>query len=95
MIFEKITLIIRVLMILKIENVLIKEQSEMISYDIQPKQSWVRKIQQLYTLPHQMLEWNCWEIRLNLISTGIGNLVSCKCRECGLEEDIMDFEEIG
>jgi hypothetical protein len=31
---------------------------------------------------------------LIVIPTGIGNLVSCRCSECVVEEDITDFEEI-
>lgn len=33
-------------------------------------------------------------VQLILVPTGIGNLVTCECIECGEKEDITDFEEL-
>ena len=33
-------------------------------------------------------------VQLIVIPTGIGNLVTCECIECGEKEDITDFEEL-
>ena len=33
-------------------------------------------------------------VQFIVIATGIGNLVTCECIECGEKEDITDFEEL-
>ena len=33
-------------------------------------------------------------VQFIVIPTGIGNLVTCQCMECGEKEDITDFEEL-
>ena len=33
-------------------------------------------------------------VQLIVIPTGIGNLVTCQCIECGVKEEITDFEEL-
>ena len=33
-------------------------------------------------------------VQFIVIATGIGNLVTCQCIECGEKEDITDFEEL-
>ena len=33
-------------------------------------------------------------VQFIVIATGIGNLVTCQCIECGEREEITDFEEL-